>query len=85
MSRVTIDPAPMVQPSPIVTPGRMVTPPPIQQSSPILIGYAYSISCLRLATSVSCVAVEIITLGPIMTLSPIVIIAESSTVKLKLA
>ncbi|KAH7212036.1 hypothetical protein DER44DRAFT_211699 [Fusarium oxysporum] len=85
ISRVTIEPAPIVHPSPIVTPGKIVTPPPIQQSSPMLIGYAYSMQALRLATSVSCVAVEIITFGPIITLSPIVTIAESKTVKLKLA
>ncbi|KAH9898930.1 hypothetical protein F4778DRAFT_177860 [Xylariomycetidae sp. FL2044] len=42
MSFVTTLPAPMVHPRPMVTPGRTMTLPPIQQSSPIVIGAPYS-------------------------------------------
>ena len=43
ISFVTTDPAPMVHRWPMVTPGRIVTLPPIQTSSPIVIGLAHSI------------------------------------------
>ncbi|KAI1812139.1 hypothetical protein GGS20DRAFT_44171 [Poronia punctata] len=55
-SLVTTLPAPTVHPFPIVTPGMMVVFPPIQQSSPIVTGFAYSIPSRRDCTSVSCVA-----------------------------
>lgn len=42
MSLVTTLPAPITLRSPIVTPGQITTLPPIQQSSPIDIGFAYS-------------------------------------------
>ncbi|TFK46549.1 hypothetical protein OE88DRAFT_1638215, partial [Heliocybe sulcata] len=79
----TTDPAAIVHPSPIVTPGRMTTCPPIQQSFPITTGFAYSMSSLRLCTSVSCVAAKMDTLGPNMTLSPMVTSPQSRMVRLK--
>ncbi|KAI0971069.1 hypothetical protein F4678DRAFT_91493 [Xylaria arbuscula] len=64
MSFVTTLPAPMVQPLPMVTPGMMVVLPPIQQSSPMTTGLAYSIPSRRDCTSVSCVAANMETKGP---------------------
>ncbi|KAI2629223.1 hypothetical protein GGS26DRAFT_117917 [Hypomontagnella submonticulosa] len=81
---VTTELAAIVHPSPIVTPGRITTCPPIQQSSPIVTGLAYSTSSLRLCTSVSWVAVNIDTFGPNITRSPIVTNAQSKMVRLKL-
>ncbi|KAF3761401.1 hypothetical protein M406DRAFT_265858, partial [Cryphonectria parasitica EP155] len=52
-SLVTTLPAPMVQPLPMVTPGIMVTLPPIQQSSPMVTGMAYSTPSRRDWTPVS--------------------------------
>ena len=43
---VTTLPAPIMHRFPIVTPGQIIAPPPIQQSSPIVIGYAYSLVSL---------------------------------------
>ncbi|KAI4521844.1 hypothetical protein K523DRAFT_243387, partial [Schizophyllum commune Tattone D] len=83
-SFVTTAPAPIVQPFPIVTPGKTTTLAPIQQSSPMVIGRAYSMLSRRLCTSVSCVAVSRETLGPNMTRSPIVTRAQSRMVRLKL-
>ncbi|KAK4138399.1 hypothetical protein BT67DRAFT_370290, partial [Trichocladium antarcticum] len=85
MSLVTTAPAPIAQPSPMVTPGKTTTWPPIQQSSPMVMGLAYSIKSRRLCTSVSCVADNSETLGPNMTRSPIVTMAQSRMVRLKLA
>ena len=39
ISLVTTEPAPMTQPFPMVTPGQMIAFPPIQQSSPIVMGF----------------------------------------------
>ena len=38
ISFVTTLPAPIMHRFPIVTPGQIIAPPPIQQSSPIVIG-----------------------------------------------
>ncbi|KAK4106966.1 hypothetical protein N658DRAFT_414952, partial [Parathielavia hyrcaniae] len=70
---------------PIVTPGNTTTFPPIQQSCPIVMGLAYSISSRRLCTLVSCVADSSDTLGPNMTRSPTVTRAQSRMIRLKLA
>ena len=56
MSFVTTDPAPITQPFPIVTPGQITEFPPIQQSSPIVTGYAFS-SVFRNSASSGCDAV----------------------------
>jgi hypothetical protein len=40
MSLVTTEPAPIVQPFPIFTPGQIIALPPIQQSFPIVMGFA---------------------------------------------
>jgi hypothetical protein len=55
MSLVTTDPAPITQPLPMVIPGHITVLPPIQQSSPIVIGKALS-SVLRKSASSGCVA-----------------------------
>ena len=72
-SFVTTAPAATVQPLPIVTPGQNIAAPPIQQSLPILIGFAYSRPYLPLRSSglVGCVAAYIWTLGPMIVRSPI--------------
>lgn len=67
MLLVTTEEAAIVHPSPISTPGKITTCPPIQQSLPIFTGLAYSMSSLRLCTSVSCVAAKMDTLGPTIT------------------
>lgn len=85
MSFTTTLPAPMVTLSPIVTPGRIVTLPPIQQLSPILTGRAHSFLVLRSMGLVEWQAVYMLTFGPIKQSSPMVTIASSSTVQLKLA
>jgi hypothetical protein len=41
ISFVTTDPAPITQPLPIVIPGHITVLPPIQQSSPIVMGKAF--------------------------------------------
>lgn len=43
MSRVTTLPAPMTLPCPMLTPAQIVTLPAIQQLSPMVIGFAYSL------------------------------------------
>ena len=45
MSFVTTEPAPITQPLPIVTPGQIIAFPPIQQSSPIVIGFETCYKC----------------------------------------
>ncbi|TFK95208.1 hypothetical protein BDV98DRAFT_518227, partial [Pterulicium gracile] len=85
ISFVTIAPAAIVHPCPIVTPGRITVCPPIQQSSPIVTGFANSIFSLLLFTSVSCVAAKMLTFGPSITRSPIVTMAQSSMQRLKFA
>lgn len=82
ISLVTMLPAPIVHPFPIVTPAMMVTVPPIQQSSPIVTDLAYSMSSRRDWTSVSCVAAKMETLGPNMTLLPMVTRPQSRIHKL---
>ncbi|PSR74472.1 hypothetical protein BD289DRAFT_354870, partial [Coniella lustricola] len=81
-SLVTTLPAPMVQPLPILTPGIIVTLPPIQQSSPIETGMAYSTPSRRDCTSVSCVAAKMDTKGPNMTRWPMVTMAQSRMTRL---
>lgn len=85
MSFVTTAPAAIVQPCPMVTPGKITVFPPIQQSSPITTGLAYSTLSRLDCTSVSCVAAIIDTLGPNMTVLPIVTRPQSKIVRLKLA
>lgn len=82
ISLVTTAPAPIVHPFPMVTPARRTTFPPIQQSFPIVTGWAYSILSRRDCTSVSCVAAKMLTEGPIMTRWPIVTRAQSRIVRL---
>ncbi|KAK1981274.1 hypothetical protein LZ30DRAFT_554601, partial [Colletotrichum cereale] len=53
---LTRAPAPMVQPLPILTPGSTVTFAPIQQSSPMVMGSAYSMLSLLDCKPVSWVA-----------------------------
>ncbi|KAF1949879.1 hypothetical protein CC80DRAFT_428038, partial [Byssothecium circinans] len=83
---VTTLPAPIVHPSPIVTPARTMTLPPIQQSSPIVIGAPNSGPSIpaRSSGSTGCEAVKIETLGPNNTRAPIFTWHVSNTVKLKL-
>ncbi|KAI2642527.1 hypothetical protein GGS21DRAFT_176261 [Xylaria nigripes] len=82
MSLVTMLPAPIVQPLPMVTPGMMVVFPPIQQSSPMTTGLAYSMPSRRDCTSVSWVAAKIDTKGPNCTRFPIVTKAQSKMTRL---
>lgn len=82
MSLVTTLPAPIVQPLPIVTPGMIVTFPPIQLSSPIETGFAYSTPSRRERTSVSWVAAKMDTKGPNETRLPIFIMLQSNMTKL---
>ncbi|EHA27185.1 hypothetical protein ASPNIDRAFT_138151, partial [Aspergillus niger ATCC 1015] len=72
-SLVTTEPAPIVEPSPMVTPGKMTTLPPIQQSSPMRIGWPNSTNLRRDSTLTSCPAVKRLTLGPNCTRSPMMI------------
>ncbi|KAH8706178.1 hypothetical protein BGZ61DRAFT_350933, partial [Ilyonectria robusta] len=76
-SLVTTLPAPIVHPLPIVTPGITVVFPPIQQSSPIVMGKAYSTRLRREATLVSCVAENSDTFGPNSTRFPILTMLQS--------
>jgi len=82
ISLVTTELAPTVQHRPILTPGKIVTFPPIQQSSPIETSLAYSMSFLLDSTSVSCVALKMLTKGPNMTRSPIVTRLQSRITRL---
>ncbi|KAI1354468.1 hypothetical protein F5Y01DRAFT_251199 [Xylaria sp. FL0043] len=82
ISFVTTLLAPIVQPLPIVTPGMMVVLPPIQQSSPMVTGLAYSIPSRRDCTSVSCVAANMKTNGPNCTRLPIVTMPQSNMTRL---
>ncbi|KAI1363677.1 hypothetical protein F5Y08DRAFT_329175 [Xylaria arbuscula] len=83
ISLVTILPAPIVHPLPIVTPGIIVVFPPIQQSSPMTTGRAYSIPSRRDCTSVSWVAAKMDTKGPNITRFPIVTSPQSNITRLR--
>ncbi|KAI0550112.1 hypothetical protein F4679DRAFT_220014 [Xylaria curta] len=82
MFLVTTLPAPMVHPFPMVTPGMIVTLPPIQQSSPMTTGLAYSMLSRRDCTSVSWVAANMDTKGPNITRFPISTIPQSNITRL---
>ena len=82
---VTTAPAATTTLLPIVTPGNIIAPPPIHTSSPIVIdGCAHSVFLLSIAL-MGCVAANICTFGPSLTLLPIVTFAQSVIVQLKLA
>jgi hypothetical protein len=80
-SFVTTLPAPTVTPLPIVTPGRITTFAPIQQSSPIVTGFAYSLpSEPRLSSGeTGCVAVITETLQARRVRSPILTVPASGS------
>ncbi|KAI0862336.1 hypothetical protein F4860DRAFT_124879 [Xylaria cubensis] len=82
MFLVTTLPAPMVHPFPMVTPGMIVTLPPIQQSSPMMTGLAYSMLSRRDCTSVSWVAANMDTKGPNITRFPISTMPQSNITRL---
>ncbi|KAH6908356.1 hypothetical protein BKA70DRAFT_1103479, partial [Coprinopsis sp. MPI-PUGE-AT-0042] len=82
ISLLTTLPAPMVHPFPMVTPGRIIAPAPIQQSSPMTIGFANSFNALRELMLVSCVAVRTLTPGPNIVRAPIVTRAQSRMTQL---
>ncbi|RKP28682.1 hypothetical protein METBISCDRAFT_20330, partial [Metschnikowia bicuspidata] len=84
-SFVTTDPAPHTAPSPMVTPGITVTPLLNHTVFPTVIGFAYSTDCNRKVGSTGCVTVMKLQLGPIITLSPKVMSAQSKKVALKFA
>ena len=67
---------------PILTPGFIVVAPPIQEPSPISISLANSRPNFLWDGDIGWAAVNIFTLGPINTSSPITTLAQSSTVKL---
>ena len=69
-SLVTMLPAPMTAFSPMVTPGRMTLPAPTHTPAPMVTGLLY---CRPLRRSAGCrgwVAAVMVTLGPIITSSP---------------
>ncbi|KAI0542236.1 hypothetical protein GGR58DRAFT_301120 [Xylaria digitata] len=86
MSLVTTLPAPMVVPLPMVTPFSTTTLPPIQQSSPIIIGAPSSGPFVPLRTlgSVGCEPEKKEQLGPISVRSPTIIGDVSIQVELQL-
>jgi hypothetical protein len=71
---VTTDPAPITHPFPIVIPGQITELPPIQQSSPIVMGKALS-SVFLVSASSGWVAVYNCTRSKKNTLEPIVTFA----------
>ena len=85
ISFVTTLPAPITELEPMVTPGVTIHPPPSQTLSPITMGFANSSPDRRISGSTGCPAVRRLTFGPMSTSLPIVILAQSSMMQLKLA
>lgn len=82
---LTTAPAATVHPFPILQGPLIIAPPPIQQSSPISIGYALSYPPCLSSTSVECVAAKKPTRGPHKTLEPNLTGAASRIIRSKLA
>ena len=69
---------------PIITPGRIIVFPLIQTSFPIFTFFVYSNSeFLAIISSIGWIAHNKATFGPIVTLSPILILFSSSNTKLQ--